>query len=110
MFDYSGDDTVREFSSCAFNPSGETAVFGTYNRFYIFTLNAKRTWEEVGAEPPGGGGGGGGLMGSGGRGCPAGLMGSGVLLCGGDQKGRGWGAMLGLPGSSMGWSEGGGEG
>ena len=58
MFDYSGDDTVREFSSCAFNPSGETAVFGTYNRFYIFTLNAKRTWEEVGAEPPGGGGGG----------------------------------------------------
>jgi len=28
-FDYSGDDAVREFSSAAFNPAGETVVVGT---------------------------------------------------------------------------------
>ena len=49
VFDFSGDDTVREFCSCAFNPSGETVVFGTYNRFFIFTLAAnRRSWEQVG--------------------------------------------------------------
>ncbi|GAX77698.1 hypothetical protein CEUSTIGMA_g5141.t1 [Chlamydomonas eustigma] len=43
------EDTVREFSSCAFNPSGETVVFGAYNRFYIYTLSAnRRSWDEVG--------------------------------------------------------------
>ena len=47
-FDYSGDEGVREFVSCAFNPSGDTAVFGTFNRFYVFSHNATRhTWEEV---------------------------------------------------------------
>lgn len=47
-FDYSGDEGVREFVSCAFNPSGDTVVFGTFNRFYVFSHNATRhTWEEV---------------------------------------------------------------
>lgn len=48
VYDYSSDDSVREFTSCAFNPSGDTAVFGTYNRFYVYTYNQMRnTWDEV---------------------------------------------------------------
>lgn len=47
-FDYSGDDGVREFTACAFNPSGDTAVFGTFSRFYVYTHNAIRgVWEQV---------------------------------------------------------------
>mmetsp|Transcript_26109 Transcript_26109/g.57041 ORF Transcript_26109/g.57041 Transcript_26109/m.57041 type:complete len:1764 (+) Transcript_26109:195-5486(+) len=49
VFDYSTDDSVREFCSCSFNPSGETVVLGTYNRFYVYSYNISRnTWEEVG--------------------------------------------------------------
>ena len=56
-YDYSGEDAVREFTSCSFNPSGDTAIFGTYNRFYIYTFNAmRRSWDEVrmqgGCGPP----------------------------------------------------------
>ena len=52
VFDYSNDDSVREFCSCAFNPSGETAVFGAYNRFYIYSHNLSRgTWEQVSTSP-----------------------------------------------------------
>ncbi|EFJ49307.1 intraflagellar protein IFT172 [Volvox carteri f. nagariensis] len=48
-FDYGNDDNVREFTTCAFNPSGDTVVFGTYNRFYMYTFNIQRNdWEEVG--------------------------------------------------------------
>ncbi|KAF5830572.1 intraflagellar protein IFT172 [Dunaliella salina] len=48
MFDYSGDDGVREFTACAFNPSGDAVVFGTYNRFYVYVHNASRnTWEQA---------------------------------------------------------------
>ncbi len=48
-FDYSNDDAVREFTTCSFNPSGDTVVFGTYNRFYMYTFNIQRQdWEEVG--------------------------------------------------------------
>jgi hypothetical protein len=48
VFDYSSDDGVREFCSCNFNPSGDTVVFGTYNRFYTFTYNTTRmAWEDV---------------------------------------------------------------
>ena len=47
-FDYSGDDGVREFTACAFNPSGDAVVFGTYNRFYVYVHNAGRNvWEQV---------------------------------------------------------------
>jgi intraflagellar transport protein 172 len=45
------DESVREFTSCAFNPSGDTAILGTYNKYLIFTYNAMRkTWEEVGQQ------------------------------------------------------------
>ncbi|GFH08379.1 WD_REPEATS_REGION domain-containing protein [Haematococcus lacustris] len=48
VFDYSNDEAVREFTSCSFNPSGDTAAFGSYNRFYIYTLNATRkAWEQI---------------------------------------------------------------
>uniref|UniRef100_A0A7S3QV19 Intraflagellar transport protein 172 homolog n=1 Tax=Dunaliella tertiolecta TaxID=3047 RepID=A0A7S3QV19_DUNTE len=47
-FDYSGDDGVREFTACAFNPSGDAVVFGTYNRFYVYVHNAIRNaWEQT---------------------------------------------------------------
>jgi intraflagellar transport protein 172 len=49
--DYSQDDNVREFSCCTFNPAGDTVVFGTFNRFYTFSLAASsNTWEEVGSK------------------------------------------------------------
>ena len=48
VFDYSTDDSVREFTSCAFNPSGETVVFGAYNRFFVYSHNLSRgNWEQV---------------------------------------------------------------
>jgi intraflagellar transport protein 172 len=47
-FDYSSDENVREFSCCAFNPSGDVAAFGTYNRFYIYAFSPGRNaWEQV---------------------------------------------------------------
>ncbi len=47
-FDYSNDDGVREFTACAFNPSGDAVAFGTYNRFYVYVHNANRNvWEQV---------------------------------------------------------------
>lgn len=38
-FDYSRDETEKEFTVAAFNPSGETVVVGSFNRFRIFTIN-----------------------------------------------------------------------
>ena len=47
-FDYSNDEGVREFTACAFNPSGDAVAFGTYNRFYVYVHNATRNvWEQV---------------------------------------------------------------
>ena len=47
-FDFGSDEGVREFTSCAFNPSGDAVVFGTFNRFYVFAFNAGRSvWEQV---------------------------------------------------------------
>ncbi|MEW5300130.1 MAG: hypothetical protein WDW38_002966 [Sanguina aurantia] len=47
-YDYSADESVREFSSCAFNPAGDTAVFGCYNRFYVYCHNLQRaSWDEI---------------------------------------------------------------
>ena len=46
-FDYTNDDNVRDFTVAAFNPSGDTAMLGNYNRFYIYNYNSKRgQWEE----------------------------------------------------------------
>lgn len=50
-FDYSTDDNVREFSACAFNPSGDVVVFGCFGRFYIYCYNILRgMWDEVGCK------------------------------------------------------------
>ncbi|WIA40104.1 hypothetical protein OEZ86_013511 [Tetradesmus obliquus] len=47
-FDYSSDPEARDFSSCCFNPSGDTAVVGAFSRFYVYSLNSSRgTWEQV---------------------------------------------------------------
>ena len=47
-FDYSGDENVREFTTASFNPSGETVVVGSFNRYYVFSYNMQRAqWEQV---------------------------------------------------------------
>eukprot|EP00939_MAST-03C_sp_MAST-3C-sp1_P000124 g124.t1 len=46
-FDYSNDSKVKEFTSVAISPSGECAVLGNFNRFYVYGHNARTgTWEE----------------------------------------------------------------
>jgi intraflagellar transport protein 172 len=48
-FDYSGDDAVKEFSSLAFNPSGQTVVLGNFSRFYIYAFDAASAkWQQTG--------------------------------------------------------------
>jgi len=48
-FDYTGVDTVKEFSSAAFAPSGGTVVLGNFSRFIVYAFHAGRqTWEETG--------------------------------------------------------------
>lgn len=50
-FDFSNEDEVRDFASCEFNPAGDTAVFGTMNRFFIFSYSQQRgAWEQVGVK------------------------------------------------------------
>lgn len=47
-FDYSKDEKVKEFTCAAFNATGETAVIGNFNRFYVYNFNAKRPqWDEI---------------------------------------------------------------
>ena len=47
-FDYTSDDTVKEFTAANFNPSGESVVVGNFNKFYLFTYNSRRKqWEET---------------------------------------------------------------
>ena len=51
LFDYSSDEKVREFTCASFNPSGETVVVGSFNRYYIFSYNITRQqWEEAGVK------------------------------------------------------------
>ena len=39
---------AREYSLAAFNPSGDTVVVGSFNRFYVYNYSSKRNqWEEV---------------------------------------------------------------
>jgi len=50
-FDYSGEPKVKEFTSAAFNPSGESVVVGNFNRFYVYNLNQRTgDWDEVGTK------------------------------------------------------------
>lgn len=46
-FDHSGQPHSKEFTVAAFNPSGESVVLGSFNRFFIYNLN-RGMWEEVG--------------------------------------------------------------
>jgi len=47
-FDYSKEDKVKEFTCAAFNLTGETAVVGNFNRFYVYNYNHKRPcWDQI---------------------------------------------------------------
>ena len=48
-FDYSRDEKEKEFTVAAFNPSGETVVVGSFNRFRIFSTNPHdNSWQDSG--------------------------------------------------------------
>ena len=54
FFDHSGDEDLHEFSSASFNPTGDTVVVGSYDRFYTYRLNRQRgLWEEHGSKTVG---------------------------------------------------------
>ena len=47
-FDYSKDDKVKEFTCAAFNSSGDTAIIGNFNRFYVYNFNSRRPqWDAI---------------------------------------------------------------
>jgi len=47
-FDYSSDDTVKEFTVANFNPSGESVAVGNFNKFFVYTYNQRRKqWDET---------------------------------------------------------------
>jgi len=47
-FDYSKDERVKEFTCASFNATGETAIVGNFNRFYVYNFNSKRPqWDEI---------------------------------------------------------------
>lgn len=49
QFDYSSDEKVKEFSSLAFNPSGQTVVLGNFDRFYVYVYDSGQgRWSESG--------------------------------------------------------------
>ena len=51
QFDHSHDPDIREFTTAQFNPSGETVVVGSFNRFHIYSYNSRNSiWEEVGVK------------------------------------------------------------
>ena len=52
LFDYSQDlASLKEFTTAAFNPSGESVVLGAFNRLQVFNLNISRNlWEEAGVK------------------------------------------------------------
>lgn len=46
-FDYRSDDKVKEFTSVAMSPSGQCAILGNWNRFYVYGYDVhSKTWEE----------------------------------------------------------------
>ena len=46
-FNYSNDDSVKEFTVAAFNPSGETVTLGNFNKFFSFNYNSRsEEWKE----------------------------------------------------------------
>lgn len=51
QFDYSADDSAKEFSVAQYNPTGDTVVVGAFDRFYIYSFSLSRqSWEESGVK------------------------------------------------------------
>jgi intraflagellar transport protein 172 len=48
-FDYSDDLKLKEFTSAAASPSGQTMILGNFNRFFVYVYNMQRDgWDEAG--------------------------------------------------------------
>lgn len=46
-FDYSYDSTVKEFTTAAFNPVGDSVILGNFNKFFVYGFNTRRPeWTE----------------------------------------------------------------
>lgn len=41
-FDYSSDPSCREFTTAAFNPTGDAVVLGNYDSFHVFAHSHRR--------------------------------------------------------------------
>jgi intraflagellar transport protein 172 len=51
QFDYSGDESAKEFAVAQYNPTGDTVVVGAFDRFYIYSFSLSRqSWEESGVK------------------------------------------------------------
>jgi len=46
-FDHSGQEYSKEFTVAAFNPSGESVILGSFNRFFVYSMK-HGMWQEVG--------------------------------------------------------------
>lgn len=47
QFDYSKDDSEKEFTVSATSPSGQTVVVGSFDRLRVFNWSPRRaTWDE----------------------------------------------------------------
>jgi intraflagellar transport protein 172 len=48
-FDYSHDISEKEFTTASFNPSGETVILGSFDRFRTFTFSQHDgAWQDIG--------------------------------------------------------------
>lgn len=51
QFDYSRDDSEKEFMCASCNPSGQSFVLGSFNRLRVYNWSPRRdAWEEVPAK------------------------------------------------------------
>ena len=46
QFDYSGDESAKEFAVAQYNPTGDTVVVGAFDRFYIYSSHDCRDSEK----------------------------------------------------------------
>jgi intraflagellar transport protein 172 len=55
VFDTSGDDDARSFGCAAFNPAGDAAVLGGFDRLHVFSKGGpKGSWQPSGTRQVGG--------------------------------------------------------
>ncbi|KAJ3395502.1 hypothetical protein HDU92_005616 [Lobulomyces angularis] len=48
QFDYSNDENVYDFTTAEFNPSGQSVVLGSFNRFHIYNYSvSSQQWSEA---------------------------------------------------------------